>query len=372
MKPRAFIRIAAALCIIFATGCKWEKVQKTVGYRGPARSDPFLAAKRFLGETGSTAGESDSFTRFPEFSSVVITPLQSFISYGDSELALEWVARGGHMIVLLADAEQWKNDFSEFGIFDLLEERKPGDEELRFLKMLGVRGRSPGGNTEEVTMGARKFSVDLRGGIDAGTQPAHADVRAGADDAPALLSFERGDGRVTLVGSAHPFRNRYIGDKDNAALLSALVGLGGDAGGVIFLNNVRVSFWSMLWAHGWMAIVAVAALLAFWLSRNIPRFGPAYVREERATRQFAEHLKLTGAFLWRSREVDALTGPIRREIRSAAVRLGCDDSRLHARLAEISGLSEARVVAAVTAGHPGDAHHFLRLIQDLQTIRQSL
>ncbi len=372
MKLRFTFQALAALFLLLVTGCKMEKVQKTVGYRGPARHDPFLAAKRFLDEMGTPVELGSSFSRLPDSPSVLITPLDSFSSHGDAEIALGWVAKGGHLLVFLDDTEQWRNDYSEFSILDVLEKREHDDEELRFLELLGVRGTKHGETTGGVRVAEQEFKVALRGGIDIEKMPARVDVKAGEDAAPALISFKRMNGRVTLVASARAFRNRYIGEMDHAALLLALTGLDDRVDTITYLNNVRVSFWGMLWERAWMAIIALAVVLVVWLLKNMPRFGPAYVPQDRTTREFAEHLKLTGSFLWRCREAHALIEPMRRAVLAAAARPGHAAGGLHARIAGISGLPEARVIAAVTAAIPSDAQHFLKITEDLETIRKSL
>ena len=168
------------------------------------------------------------------------------------------------------------------------------------------------------------------------------------DGGEGLKSFSRGYGRITLVADAHPFRNRYLAERDHAALLSELARI--DGGRLVwFLNGARISFWKMLWEQGWMGLVAVAALVACWLWKNLPRFGPTLEGEDRVARDFAEHLALTGAFLWRHRQVAALLEPLQRDVQTALARRGLrvDEPSVQQELALRSGLSVERVRLAL-------------------------
>src|SRR5213075_340682 len=109
----------------------------------------------------------------------------------------------------------------------------------------------------------------------------------------AVMSWNRGFGRVTLVADAHPFRNRYLARNDHAALLYGLVSL--DHRTVVsFVSVLKVSFWKMLWEHGRPALLCLAALLMLWLWKNLPRFGPILAAEDHSSRDFTAHLAMAG------------------------------------------------------------------------------
>jgi hypothetical protein len=218
------------------------------------------------------------------------------------------------------------------------------------------------------------MNAELHGSIDFESPPESLDVTAGEKDSPGLASFRLGRGRVTLLAHAHPWRNRYIGEKDHAELLVKLLRLNYNAGDVWFLNGVRISFWKMLWERAWLAISALALLLVVWLARHFRRLGPVAPLKTESARDFSDHLLLTGAFLWRHREGDALVRPVQNAIITAARRRGWSelDDEFFRFIAEMSGLNIERARAIVTSAAPSDPHAFRLLMQDLKKMLDAL
>ncbi len=140
------------------------------------------------------------------------------------------------------------------------------------------------------------------------------------------------------------------------------------------LNGVKVSFFAMLWEHGWMAIIAAGALLAAWLWKYLPRFGPLQAAKDTGTRDFAEHLSLTGAFLWRHRQRAQLIGPLRETVTRGAVRRGLlrNDPEFPEKLAAFAQMDALRVRAALLSENIGDPRTFLRAIQDLRQLHDKV
>ena len=372
--------IVLSLASLALCSCKWVKHKEIIGYQGPARQDPFLAAERFLQKERHGARIVSQLKKLKSHSGPIIASAQSFINYGDADAVLEWAGEGGHLILLLGGAERWRNDWKESGIFEMLKAHKPEAEETRLLAALGISGSDAGGGIfsadakdHTASVGARTLTAELAGKFSVTGDAAHADIRFGDEDGPALASFPLGSGRVTVLANAHPFRNRWIGEHDHAALLATLVDLG-HGGEAWFLNGARVSFWKMLWEHGWMAIVALAALLAAWLWRNLPRLGPLRTPPGEAVRDFSAHLALTGAFLWQQRQPDTLLQPLRDAVTAAAARLGWHpkDPGFTTKLAARSGLAEARVTTALAAAGIRERNAFLRITQDLRKIADGL
>jgi hypothetical protein len=358
---------------LFLTACNQappdETYEKEIGYRGPARQYPFLAAERMFKDLGYTVSRSSVFTNLPKHFATVITPVQSFLSYGDTQAALDWINQGGHLIVFLSGGEQWRDDWNT-SFTDLLKNESRDEEEQRFLDAMNVRSVNDGSPKKEtLRVKGRDLSVELRGEIEFSKPPAKVDLRSG----DALVSFPRGLGRVTLLAHAHPFRNRYISEADHAAVLNALATMDGrDV--VCFLYGQRVSFLRMLWEEAWMAVSVLGVLLLAWLWRHLPRFGPPFTPEDRSMRDFTEHLRLTGMFLWKKRQVRALLEPLQREVRLALARRGCsaEDAAACAEISARTGLAPDRVRLAVFLVEPESTHLFLRTVQDLQTIRAKI
>ncbi|MEZ5302320.1 MAG: hypothetical protein R3F11_17050 [Verrucomicrobiales bacterium] len=74
-----------------------------------------------------------------------------------------------------------------------------------------------------------------------------------------------------------------------------------DSSFIYFVRGARISFFGLLWEHGWMALVALAAAIAIWLWKGLPRFILDHPAARPAPRDFAGHVRMTGKFLWRRR-----------------------------------------------------------------------
>ncbi len=370
-----FSIVALALC-----SCRRVTHKEIIGYQGPARQDPFLAAERFLQKERHGARVVNHLKNINQHRGPIIAAAQSFINYGDADAMIEWIEEGGHLILLIEGTERWHNDWKENSFFDSLKARKPEAEETKLLAELGITHDRKDGDTffkheEKYTAmaGSRTLTAELSGKFTVTGDAAGADVRFGNKDAPSLASFTFGKGRVTVLANARPFRNRWIGEQDHAVLLATLVDLG-QRGEAWFLNGTRVSFWKMLWEHGWMALVALAAIFVVWLWKNFPRLGPLREPTGDVARDFTTHLALTGAFLWRHHEPDALLQPLRDTVTAAAVRLGwhTKDPDFIAKIADRCGLTKARTSFALETAGVRERNLFLRITQDLQKMAEEL
>ena len=369
--------LVMVFCGLFA-GCnsnvKYEEIE--IGYRGPARTDPFLAAGRMLEKLGHTIHKSRRLGECLDEAGTVITPLQSFHTRGESEAVLKWVREGGHFVLLVAGGESWRSDWGEFDLSTIFKALRQRDEaeQGRLLKALGVSEVSSGkSDSATVKVDGKKLECNLKGGMKLDGVPGKISVRAGEKERPSLVSYALGEGRVTLLAHAEPWRNRYISAEDHAELLATIMWLG-DGEDVWFLNGVRLSFWKMLWDRAWLAICALALLLVVWLARHLRRLGPVGFFKTESARDFSDHLLLTGAFLWRHREAGALMRPVQNAVIATARKRGWHvlDDDFFKHIEGVTGLSVERARAAVTRAAPSDPHTFRLLMADLKTMLDAL
>ena len=375
MIARCFALLLAAL-LAGCSGTKVEYEEVEVGYRGAARQDPFLAANRLLKENGYTTNTSRRLRDCLKETGTLITPLQSFNNHGETDDVLAWTQRGGHLVLILAGGESWRDDWKTFDLKTLWEYLKKREvaEQARLLRALEIKSVSERDEKETaVKVGNRRMSCSLTGRITFEHPPTRPDGNAGEKEEPSFISYRLGGGRVTLLAHAHPWRNRYIGDSDHAEMFSAVIGMG-RSDIVWFLNGVRISFWTMLWERAWLAMIALALLLAVWLARYLRRLGPVGLLKSASARNFSDHLLLTGAFLWRHRQADALVAPVQNAIHTAARRRGWSvmDDEFFAHIAATSGLKAERARAILASGAPHEPHAFRLLMQDLRKMLDAL
>ena len=130
-------------------------------------------------------------------------------------------------------------------------------------------------------------------------------------------------------------------------------------------------FWSLVVIVGLLVVVAV------WLWRALPRFGPLQV-ETRIDdwRDYRRHLEAVGGFLWRHDRGHSLLEPLRRDVQE---RLQRRRAAAGAQAADIFGLAESisaipgeRVRRALTATGEPDPAAFTRITSDLQQLLRTL
>lgn len=201
----------------------------------------------------------------------------------------------------------------------------------------------------------------------------------GTTKTAAALHLIRGGGRITVLTHARPFRNRWLGEHDHARWLSALIGEDSEQE-VHFVAAATASFWALLWEKGWMAIVMVGVCIAFWLWRHMPRFGPMQKVELDETRHFASHIGALGQFFWRMRRPDVLVHAAREAVweklrqhhSGLEVHTRQLSETLAASIAQRCEIPLQRVQDAFHIPPPQQAHHFIPLMRDLQTMRRML
>jgi len=363
------------LIVALLAGCgSYVERERELGHRGKAKVNPFLAAERFLESYGYTVESGGGWPKLRETElNLMVLPASALTSEGYLNSLDEWILDGGHAVILLEWGERhygdWSGGPSEPWIGD-------GDasEPLRGW----LEGQGLGVETSEAWVEApTEEAVALDGENYEVFMAAGTAVRGEEGEPELLVTRQRGAGRVTVVADARVFRNRYIGDHDHAALLLALAEMSDYGRAVQFVRSTSISFWGLLWDQAWPALVALILLIAFWLWRSLPRFGPLDSRlSESDLRAYDHHLEALGGFHWRLDRAEGLLRPLRHAILERAQHLalstGHQGDDLFALLAERTGIARERVERAMTFERARDAGSFTRLVADLQTIHLSI
>jgi len=357
------------------TGCgiHREEKERTVGYIGEARRDPWLAATRFLEMNDFHVVNQRGVLDLPSAESVMIVPAAALQTGGPAKQVLAWVRRGGHLIYLAEGGDSYLNDWSS------PDYKSPVNPVLHpLVNELGIKLKrdTAADPVKEVLLQGDIYQVKLHEEIrfDVSAAVRKPDLLAGPPAGASLVSLRQGTGRVTLLSHAGPLRNRYIAEDGNAALLLALVEQTGEVGSVYFIKAGRVSLWDMLMQHAWPVMLALLVLLVFWLWRVLPRFGPIRALQQRRELRFVTHLEEAGAYFWHHGLTDALLEAPRQAVFTAARRraLRQEEQQFLALVAEHSHLPEERVKEALFSGGRQDARAFTSQMADLQQILHRL
>ena len=128
--------------------------------------------------------------------------------------------------------------------------------------------------------------------------------------------------------------------------------------------------------HALPALALTALLIAAWLWRTVPRFGPVAPDPAPVRRRLLDHLRASGRFYWQRRGGDRLLvaardACLRKLARSHPVLVELPRAERAGRLAALTGISATRVDAALH-GDARDALQFTDAVGVLQQIEERL
>jgi hypothetical protein len=378
------IRLAPALAFLLAVGAlvwwlvNFEQVPETIysGLSGKARSDPYLAFKRLLAASGMrydevapTTAPDDAFATLPRGGSLILLPRREVLmSTTRIDTLMQWVSSGGHLIVG-AEPVVRRDPLLNFLGFAPEWMRAPtpsqgGRPSAQALSVTArhVELRLPGSKRAlAIEMSTPIVLKDLRN---------QAEWRAGDAGGTRLLLMRRGAGRITVAadlgwityrgtaGNADPARQpNHIGKADNAEVIIALLRLDGrapTAGVRILGGRSELSLWRWLEANAWTALASLGLLIALWLWRVVPRFGPLAPAEDVAELRLASHLEASGRFYRRHLPIEEIHQGLRRAFlaRLAERRPGIaarGPAERNAELARLAGVNPQAVARALDA-----------------------
>ena len=358
-------RIATlALALLFLTGCDYTEVEREIGYKGKARVNPWLAAERFIEQSGGDVRSAISWTEPEVYDSVWMMPASVLDNESFSRRMEQWVSEGGHLILLVERADAATNDWS---VFDSPPVIAPALTAM--LQRTGI--------TLETSGGAKAREIHYHGASYRVQADSRAVVSSGGNDGGVFVSEQSGEGRITVITDGRIFRNRWIDEQEHAALLAGLIDTDDSYGTVGIMRGAALSFWKMLREHLTPVLLGLAAWLLLWLWRNMSRFGP--IEQETpaaASHGYEHHLEALGHFHWKLDHAAALVAPLRELVAESGHRVfmnsgsaGGDPQRF---LAERTGLPVERVARALSHQAPGDPNTLALVTADLQQIQQSL
>ncbi len=362
---KLLLAVAFALSL---TACDYKDVIHEIGYKGKARINPWLAAERFCARSSYKVRSLASWTAPDGEDAVWFLPASILNNESFSRQMEDWVSNGGHLVLLVEHADAETSDWSE-PPSEL--EREPAL--TRMLERMGITLKNRGTAKEEtkgekIQFDGRSYEVDAK---------SNTTVSAMGGDPGVFASVEKGDGRLTVITDGRIFRNRWIGDKDHAALMDALIRVTEEGGKIAFMRGSNISLWGLLGKHLWPVLIGLGFLTVFWLWKNISRFGPIEAATEPSVlRGYDHHLEALGDFQWHLDRAFTLLAPIRAQIvergQRICARAGKRDDDFFQFLADRAGIPRERVFRALVEGAPADSAILTRTTADLQVLLQVL
>jgi hypothetical protein len=351
--------VPVLLLAALAIGAIWffsafERVpaQEWVGPSSEARRNPYLAAERFAGRMGLATRELRSLPELDTLKpgSVLLLPSrrQAIDPRRRSEI-LAWVKAGGYAI---AEAEL-------VGVAD------PLLDELGVQRLAAPAPRKP---VPLELPGARKLAVSIFGAMT---------LQAAGQEAARFVTVPYGKGSVSVLSGLQFARNGVIGTHDNAEFLWQLMRSAPVRELQVYLRPERLSLWGFLREHAASVLAASAALLAFWLWRVVPRFGPVPPDAVPGRRRLLDHLRASGRYYWASglrlRLVAAARdAALHRVARAQPDFAGAGAAERAARLCAIARIAPEEAQRFLAAGAEVRGAELIRIMHTAQRIHSAM
>jgi len=370
------VGITAAVAVViglFSYFFEKVEVEETSGYSREASHNPFLAAQRYLAAQDFTVESLRGFNKLPQMPAPEDTLIASYNhTFEQPERRarlLQWIREGGHLVLELkarATVNHAKLDtplLDQFGVYPkrktiLFEELNP-----QIIKVQVYQGN----DTLQVQFDPQ-YSLTL-------TRPDASIYTIKDSDGVHLAEYKLGNGWVTLMSDMDVWRNRHIGDNDQATFLSHILGF--QHGEVWIITRIVVpSLFEIMWQTMPQAVVAAVILLLLSLWALYDRFGPLTDVERQQRRSLLEHLDAVAHFNWRYNRGEIVLKAIRKDL-LYLLEKRCPHWNRKSRDQQIEWINERTNIPEATIRaalfEPCDqASRFTRITADLQTIRNQL
>ena len=351
--------VAFGVLALLALGVIWflsafERVpaRERVGPSGEARRNPYLAAERLAVRMGLATRELRSLPELDTLKAggaLLVPSRRQALDPRRMREILSWVEGGGHLI---AEAEF-------IGVPDPL---------LDLAGVQRVAAAAPAKPVPVELSSGRKLTVNLYGAMTLQTDDG---------DKGRFVTFDHGEGTVSALTGLHFARNGLIGTNDNAEFFWRLLELTPATELQVYLRPERLSLWGFLKEHAAPVLFATAALLALWLWRIAPRFGPVRPDDPPARRRLLDHLRASGRFYWsqglRTRLVIAARdGALRRITRAQPDFAFATPAERAARLCALARIQPEEAQRFIGAGGELRGAEFIRIMHTAQRIHSAL
>lgn len=361
------IVVALLLAALAAAGAwlwqatEWHESAQPLPLQGEAATNHWYTLQRLAEQAGARTVVREQLSPLPPTdATLVLMSVHWNLFPGRSQALRQWVEQGGHLVLpqrLLPEEDEdddpdlslawvpvtWGYDKADSEAVAALEEKDGQQREGPLCRPYLEKHGRPFGSV-------RRYRVCDHAGDYLATK---AQVRWSVDGPAgrALLTVGLGRGQVTVLAPHGLLHNRHLLDGDHALLAAAALQLHPGRSIWLVADEARPPLLTWLWQRGWPALLLAALVIALWLARRMPRFGPLRAPAPRARRAVSEQVRGTAAFLMAQKDGAALLAAQRRALAEAAQRhiagyATLDDAAQAAAVAARTGLRATQLAAA--------------------------
>ncbi len=288
------IVLTLLLILLLVLGGYWffdnferQSKELRLGAEPEARENPLLATQMTLSRLGvDTQSEPGRalLTQLPETNGLIlIHDLGPSFNQTQQTALLEWVARGGYLVV--SPSLQWgdvmPHSLMETFSVSLRQDDDYASDDLTWVELPGQEAP-----LQVAFDNTRWFEIAEPDG----------DARL-LSQSERCVTYAWGSGRVSFLSDMELFTNEQIGDHDHARLLAYFAPPGGRAW--LLYGADAPSLPVLLWRFAPYLIITLLAWLILTLWRMSRHSGPKLEIENPVRRDLLEHLQASAEFAWR-------------------------------------------------------------------------
>ncbi|MCP3900813.1 MAG: DUF4350 domain-containing protein [Desulfobacteraceae bacterium] len=262
--------------------------------------NPFLAAERFLLQTGKNAQSLSDRKLLIDLPSVndliIINIFGGNLPEDREELLISWIENGGSLIVTanrLWDEKLLKsgnNLFDRYGIRPVV---KSEDEENN--KFWDVDNQKSVIDIKFLQNEVAKVSFAKNQTLE--DSDGIADETFSGENGAHFIQIKIGQGRLIFLSDNEFLKNRNIEKNDHAYFLANLV-QGRSKIWLLYSSNMP-SLLSLIWKNAFYFVICFCILLLFCILRLNLKSGPLIPQNNNTRRNLMEHLEASGNYLFK-------------------------------------------------------------------------
>jgi len=384
----------------------YEETEES-GWSLDALRNPYLAAQKFMTESGIEVTDVDSLARLDELSNLgtlFFSDANQVQAPRQLEQVMNWLDVGGN-VIYTADAVSHDDDlllrefsvdvdWREFEVEEEAEEKTLSETMREYNRQLeSGKSREEIANSlsdEEDSITLVQFADDI-GDVEVAfndskilSHPHILDSESDSGHKPFswsysehgihMLQFEVGSGLLTIISDPGIWTSYHIDQYDHAYLLWLLSS--GEGNFAILRSVLRDSIWVLMRRNATELLIAAGLLILIWIWRTGYRFGRLLPNDLSQSRALGEHFSSISHYLWHRRQGAHLVEPLRaRVLRRASLTLGefsrVDQTRQFELIAQRCDLNPEAIARAFGSADFNEAS-FVQTVRLLKHIEQSL